>query len=339
MEEITQLQQQNVPVSRACPAFDMPRSSYYYRRRPTRPTPVAIKRPAPPRALSAAERENVSNLLNSKRFVDHAPRQVYATLLDEGSYHCSVSTMYRILGANKQVRERRNQRRHPPKCKPQLESVAPNQLWSWDITKLRTPFKFGHYYLYVILDVYSRFVVGWMIAECESAELAQQLIGQSCARQRVVDKQLTLHADRGGPMVAITTAQLLKNLGVQKTHSRPYTPNDNAFSEAQFKTMKYRPDFPGQFESIVEARQWARRFFKWYNNEHHHSALALLTPSDVHHGRVRQIIQKRTAVLQTAYSGHPERFVRGRPQHPAPPSAVWINRPQKNELGGRQAGR
>lgn len=329
--QISQLQQQQVPVRRACNALDFPTSSYYDRRRPARVKQDSVARKPQARALTQGERHAVRTLLNSDPFVDQSPREVYATLLDTGRYHCSVSTMYRILAAHDELRERRPQRQHPPRQKPQLLAAAPNQLWSWDITKLRSPYKHVFFYLYVILDVFSRYVVGWMIAEQESAELAQQLITQSYQKQQIAHDQLTLHADRGSPMVALTTAQLLDKLGVQKTHSRPYTPNDNPFSEAHFKTLKYRPDFPAVSDSAASARQWARHFFDWYNHAHHHTALALLTPADVHYGREAEVIRQRDAVLQAAYQRHPERFVHGRPQHPRLPTAVWINPPPSED--------
>jgi len=330
MRQITQLHQAGIPIKQACAALDIARSSFYAWQTPARLTQTNTQRSQPARALSEQERTAVHDVLNSDRFADQAPRQVYATLLDEGAYHCSVSTMYRIMRAYGEVQERRNQRQHPQRPKPQLSAAAPNQLWSWDITKLHSPYKFVYYFLYVILDVYSRYVVGWMIAEQESSALAQQLIRQSCQRHNVQPNQLTLHSDRGAPMVALTTAQLLEKLGVQKTHSRPYTPNDNAYSEAQFKTLKYRPDFPQQFVSVQTARQWARPFFRWYNDDHHHSALTLLTPADVHFGRVATVISARNIVLQNAYQQHPERFVHGIPQHPTLPAKVWINAPEDN---------
>lgn len=326
MVEIQTLAHQTVPITRACAAFNLPRSSYYQQQAPAKKA-TRLAGPTPPRALASSERATVRAILNSQRFVDQAPRQVYATLLDEGSYHCSVRTMYRILHEQQQVQERRNQRRHPAYSRPELLASAPNQLWSWDITKFRTPTKLVYFYLYVILDVFSRYVVGWMLAEQESADLAQQLISQSWQQQAVDQAQLTLHADRGAPMTALTTAQLLDKLGIQKSHSRPYTPNDNPYSEAQFKTLKYRPDFPAYFNSLEEARQWARGFFQWYNHDHHHSGLALLTPATVHHGQTEQVVQQRTAVLQLAYQRHPERFVHGLPQHPTPSTEVWINAP------------
>ncbi len=267
------------------------------------------------------------DLLNSERFCDASPRQVYATLLDQGHYICHWRTMYRILGEHKEVRERRNQRRHPRYKKPELLATGPNELWSWDITKLRGPHKWTYYYLYVIMDVFSRYIVGWMIAPQESSTLAKELIETTCVRQGIARDELVLHSDRGPSMTSKTVAQLLADLGVEKSHSRPHVSNDNPYSEAQFKTMKYRPDYPDRFGAIEDARQWARRFFPWYNEEHHHTALALMPPSVVHYGQAEAVRQARGQVLWAAYRRHPERFVRGLPEVPGPPSAVWINKP------------
>ena len=239
--------------------------------------------------------------------------------------------MYRILEAYKEVKERRNQLRHPSYTKPELLATGPNQLWSWDISKLKGPAKWVYYYLYVILDVFSRYVVGWMVAEQESKELAEVLIETSCQRQGIDRDQLTLHADRGSVMVASTLTQLLSDLGVSPSHSRPHVPDDNPFSEAQFKTMKYQPDFPQRFGSLADARAWTRTFFPWYNQEHYHTGLALLTPAMVHYGQALQYQAQRQQVLQAAYAAHPERFVRGQPQVLPLPEAVWINPPKKEE--------
>lgn len=318
-------------VVAACAALAVPRSSLYRARpaptAPEAPEPEPVSRPAPPRALSPTAQAQVRELLNSERFQDQAPREVYAALLDEERYLCSISTMYRILAEHGEVRERRNQLRHPVYQKPELLATGPNQVWSWDITKLRGPSTGVYYYLYVIIDIYSRYGVGWMIAESESAELAEQLIAETCAKQGVQRTQLTIHADNGGPMIAKTVAILLADLGVAKSHSRPHVSNDNPYSEAQFKTLKYRPDYPDRFGSLVDARQWARSFFAWYNEQHHHSGLGLLTPTVVHTGRADTVRQQRQAVLQQAYQTHPERFVRGRPQPTTLPQAVWINPP------------
>ena len=314
----------SIGIQAACAAWIVPRSSLYRARAPqgVRSSPKNSAR-----ALSQVERIKVREELNSERFQDRSPREVYATLIDEGRYLCSWRSMYRILDENHEVRERRDQLRHPNYVKPELLATAPKQLWSWDITKLWGPSKWTYFYLYVILDVYSRYVVGWMIAERESAVLAQELISQTCARQGVQRGQLTVHADRGSAMTSKPVALLLADLGVTKTHSRPHVSNDNPYSEAQFKTMKYRPDYPTRFGCLQDARAWATEFFDWYNREHHHTGLALLTPADVHFRRAQAVLQKRQAVLQAAYEKTPERFVKGTP-HPSPlPKAVWINPP------------
>jgi len=326
MKAVEQLSR-HTSVSAACASLGVPRSSFYRARQSqSEPKP----RPTPERALTAEEKEVVRQTLNSERFQDSAPRQVYATLLDDGEYLCSWRTMYRILDEYQEVRERRNQLRHPNYTKPELLATGPNQLWSWDITKLKGPAKWTYYYLYTILDVFSRYVPGWLIAECESATLAKQLIAESCAKQGIELGQLTLHADRGSAMISKTVAQLLADLGVTKTHSRPYVSNDNPYSEAQFKTMKYRPGFPERFGSIQDARAWARTFFHWYHHEHHHSGLGLLTPATVHYDQAQIVLERRQKVLQAAYAAHPERFVRGEPKPPSLPTEVWINKPQSS---------
>ena len=315
---------QYIGVQAACLALTIPRSSLYRARKP-RPEQASPK--FSPRTFSQAEKINIRQELNSERFQDHTPREVYATLMDEGQYLCSWRSMYRILAENDEVRERRNQLRHPNYAKPELLATGPNQLWSWDITKLLGPSKWTYYYLYVIMDVFSRYVVGWMIAERETAALAEELIAETCVRQGIQPNQLTIHADRGSSMISKSVAFLLADLGVTKTHSRPRVSNDNAYSEAHFKTLKYRPDFPNRFGSQLDARAWASRFFDWYNQKHHHSGLALLTPADVHHHRTQVVLQKRQVVLQEAYKKTPQRFVKGLPFPPQPPHAVWINPP------------
>jgi putative transposase len=313
-----------VGVSVACQTLGVPRSSFYRARQPKQePKP----RPAPQRALSQEEQAQVRETLNSERFQDSSPRQVYATLLDENTYLCSWRTMYRILEAHQEVRERRNQLRHPVYSKPELLATGPNQLWSWDITKLKGPVKWTYYYLYTILDVFSRYVTGWMIAERELASLAEELIRATCEKQGIQPGQLTLHADRGSSMHSKPVALLLADLGVTKTHSRPYVSNDNPYSESQFKTMKYRPGFPERFGCLEDARAWARPFFRWYNHDHHHSALGLMTPATVHLGHAQRVVEQRQQVLQVAYAAHPERFVRGEPKPPSLPKEVWINKP------------
>ena len=314
----------------ACTALAYSRSSYY---RQQREKPVREPKPATPspRALPAAAREAVRATLNSERFVDSSPRQVYGTLLDEGEYLCSVSTMYRILRENAEVRERRNQKRHPAYKKPELVATAPNQVWSWDITKLRGPVPHVYYYMYTILDIFSRYVVGYLIAQRELASLAKQLVADSCAKQGIASDQLILHADRGSSMTSKTLALLLADLGIGKSHSRPYVSDDNPFSEAQFKTMKYRPDYPDRFGSLHHARTWARPFFHWYNHEHRHTSLGLMTPATVHYGLAAELRGKRQAVLTAAFEKYPERFVQGLPVAPKLPTAVWINPPLERD--------
>jgi putative transposase len=314
-------------VVAACRALGVARATFYRSQQPKKEA-AAKARPQSHRALSAAERTEILENLHAPRFADKAPAEVYATLLDEGTYLCSIRTMYRILDDAKEIRERRNQLRHPQYQKPELLATGPNQVWSWDITKLKGPAKWTYYYLYVIMDIFSRRVVGWMVAERESAELAKRLIRHAVRREGITEGQLTIHADRGSSMRSKPVALLLSDLGVTKTHSRPHTSDDNPFSESQFKTMKYRPDFPKEFESKEHARAFCRGFFKWYNQEHRHWGIGLLTPDTVHYGRAKAVTQKRQEVLTAAYKAHPERFVR-RPPKPLPvPTTVWINPPK-----------
>jgi putative transposase len=322
-----------VGVVTACRALGVSRATLYRHRNPA---PKAQQQPAvrpkSHRALSTAERQKVMTTLDSERFADQAPAEVYATLLDEGIHLCSVRTMYRLLQEHGEVRERRNQLRHPSYACPELLATAPNQLWSWDITKLKGPRKWLYFHLYVILDVYSRYVVGWMVAEHESDTLAKRLIAETIGKQQLSAtqrKQLTLHADRGSSMKSKLVAQLLDDLGVTKTHSRPRVSDDNPYSESQFKTMKYRPGFPARFGSIVDARAFGRDFFSWYNNEHHHHGLALLTPHQVHHGLAQAVLAQRQQTLDDAFLVHPERFSRP-PKVPGLPLQVWINRPSES---------
>ena len=317
-----------VSTKAACEALGVPRASLYRRRQQRRfPGPAMQTRPSPPRALSPEERDTLLSELHSQRFVDQAPHQVYATLLDEGRYLCSIRTMYRILDAHGEVKERRNQLRHPTYKKPELLATGPNQVWSWDITKLKGPQKWTYFYLYAILDIFSRYVVGWMVATRESTALAKRLIRETCDKQGIEPDELTLHADRGSSMRSKGLAMLLADLGVTKTHSRPYTSNDNPYSEAQFKTLKYRPTFPDRFGSIMDSRAFCQPFFTWYNTQHHHTGLGLLTPETVHYGQAAQAIAAREKVLHTAYEAFPERFVRKKPSAPPLPEAVWINPP------------
>ena len=303
----------------------MSRATFYRRRRPS--TGHQQPRPTPARALSEAERESVIDTLSSDRFVDRAPAEVVATLLDEKKYLCSERTMYRILAAEAPVRERRNQLRRPAYEKPELVATAPNRVWSWDISKLKGPKAWTSYYLYVLLDIFSRYVVGWLIADREATALAKELIEQSYNKQGIQPGQLTTHSDNGSPMTSHGTAQLLARLSVTRSLSRPHTSNDNPFSEAHFKTLKYHPGFPARFGSIEDARTYCRSFFTWYNADHRHSGLAMVTPEDVHYGRSREVIEKRKEVLEAAYRTHPERFVRGKPIPSPVPEIAWINPP------------
>ena len=312
-------------LTTACDILSVPRSSVYRARQP-KPAPAA--QPDPVRALSAAEREHVRQTLDSERFVDCAPREAYATLLDEGTYLCSPSTMYRVLANHAQVRERRDQLRHPAYSKPELLATGPNQVWSWDITKLLGPAKWTYYYLYVMLDIFSRYVPGWLLADRESSALAELLITEACAKQHIPPDQLTIHADRGSPMIAKSVALLMADLGVTDSHSRPHVSNDNPFSEAQFKTLKYRPDYPDRFGSQADARAWAHTFFPWYNDEHRHSGIGFMTPASMHYGVAAHLFVERQQVLRLAYAAHPERFVKGQPTPPPLPAAVWINPPK-----------
>lgn len=321
---IVEQEAQTLGVQPVCKALGVPRATFYRWAKPMQ-GPHRPRRQH--RALAAEERAEVLAVLNEPRFADLPPAEIYATLLDEKKYLCSVRTMYRILAENAQVRERRNQLRHPKHPVPVVHATKPNELWSWDITKLMGPAKWTYFYLYVVMDVFSRYVVGWMVAHREAAALAQKLIEATCVRQGIEPGQLTIHADRGSSMTSKPVAFLLADLGVTKTHSRPHVSNDNPFSEAGFKTLKCRPDFPGRFGSIEDARGFCGDFFRWYNEEHHHSGLELLTPSDVHHGRATERLQSRDAVLAAAFAARPERFVAGRPRRGELPNAVWINRP------------
>ena len=313
----------------ACRALGLPRASLYRMHRPVDPDTSRPKRPASPRALSAGERQAVLDTLHSERFMDQPPAQVHAALLDEGTYLCSPRTMYRVLDSAQEVKERRNQVRRPHYVKPELLATGPNQVWSWDITKLMGPAKWTYFYLYVILDIFSRYVVGWMVAPRESAVLAERLIAETYDKQGIQKGQLTLHADRGSSMKSKPVALLLADLGVVKTHGRPQVSNDNPFSESQFKTLKYRPDFPERFGSVEHGRAFGRHFFSWYNDEHHHSALGFLTPAVVHYGLAQSVREKRRQTLVGAQAVHPERFVKGTPRPAELPPAVWINPPAK----------
>jgi len=331
--KVTESLAKEINVRQACAALAVPSASFYrwQSRQYSSPKESGL-RPAPPLALSEAEGMAILGILHEERFVDMAPPEVYNKLLDEGIYLCSVRTMYRILAKHDEVRERRNQLVHAHYQKPELLAERANEVWSWDITKLKGPAKLTYFYLYVIIDIYSRYVVGWMVAHRELASLAGKLIDQTCEKQNILPEQLTIHADRGSSMTSKAVAFLLSDLGITKSHSRPHVSNDNPYSEAQFKTLKYRPAFPDRFGSIEDARLFCQDFFRWYNQEHHHSGIGFLTPEDVHYGRAEQIIKERQAVLNSAYDQHPERFKGVRPKPLALPSAVWINKPVPTDL-------
>jgi len=317
-----------VGTAPACDALAVSRATLYRHRARLGPL-VNRPRQRSHRALIPVERDVVLDLLHSDRFRDKAPAQVYATLLEEGIYHCAIRTMYRILDSKEEVRERRNQLRHPKYTKPELLAVAPNEVWSWDITKLKGPVKGTLFYLYVILDIFSRYVVGWLIAQRESATLAKKLIAETSDKQQIDRDQLTIHSDRGSSMKSKSVALLLSDLGVTKSHSRPHVSNDNPYSEAQFKTLKYCPQFPGRFGSIQDARAFCQDFFDHYNTEHRHSGIGLMTPEAVHYGHAEQIQAQRQVTLLQAYAAHPERFVKKLPEPPALPTAAWINPPRE----------
>jgi len=324
-----------VGTSRACSAMGMSRSTFYRRQRSgKRRSGAGSKSRRSHRALGLEERARVLEELDSERYMDKSPRQVYASLLDEGVYLCCVRTMYRILAEAGEVRERRDQLRHPEYSKPELLARGPRELWTWDITKLRGPVKWTYYYLYVILDVFSRYVVGWMVAYRELAVLAELLISEVCRRQGIERGRLTVHADRGSSMKSKTVALLLSDLGVTKSHSRPHVPNDNPYSESHFKTLKYQPEFPNRFGSIEDARAFCRGFFQWYNTEHYHTGLGLMTPHDVHFGFAEEKRSRRAEVLARAYARHPERFVHGLSRPATLPEEVWINKPVREAETG-----
>jgi putative transposase len=319
-----------VGVRAACYSLDVSRAGFYRWQHPHEEEPSCRLSPL---ALSFEERREVLDILHTDRFVDKAPREIYAALLDEKSYFCSVRTMYRILEKEGELKERRKQVSRPRYTKPEILAKAPNEAWSWDITKLKGPVTWTYFYLYVILDIYSRYVVGWMVAHREIAALARKLIAETCGKQMIQPDQLLIHADRGSSMTSKPVALLMADLGVTKSHSRPSVSNDNPYSEAQFKTMKYRPEFPERFGSIQDARAFCQTFFPWYNTRHYHLGLGLLTPEDVHYGRASGIIEARQEVLLAAYEKHPERFKRRIPKPASLPDAVWINKPSSKSDG------
>lgn len=322
-----------IGVRAACRATGRSQAEHYRRHRQSPPPPAKPRPPRrpQPRALSTQERQTVRSLLNIGEFADMAPAAVYHQLLDDGIYVASVSTMYRVLREHGEVKERRRQATHPAHVKPELSATRPNEIWSWDITRLRGPGKRDFYHLYSIIDIYSRYTVGWLVAARESEDLAEKLIADTLAKQNIAPEQLTIHADRGSSMTSRTVAQLLSDLGVTKSHSRPRVSNDNPYSEAQFKTLKYRPDFPDRFDSIQDARRHCRAFFWWYNHQHYHCGIAWHHPVDVHYGHVQQVHAARADVLAAAYHRTPERFVRKPPSPPTIPATVWINEPSPDD--------
>ena len=310
---------EQVGVSRACDVLDVPRSTLYRSRQP-RPEPKP--RPTPSHALTESERAEIREVLNSERFMDQSPRQVYAILLDEERYLASGQHHVSRAACPQRGPRAAGGAAHPIYTKPELLATAPNQVWSWDITVVRGPRKWVHFALYTVLDIFSRYVVGWMIAETQTSELARLLVSKSAHKQGILPGQLTLTPMKGKPLVG-----LLDELGIVRSHSRPHTSDDNPFSEAQFKTMKYRPDYPDRFPDIDVARQWARTFFGWYNDEHYHSGLNLLTPASVHYGEAQGVRERRQDTMAAAYAANPRRFAAGLPQVKGAPEAVWINPP------------
>jgi putative transposase len=320
----------DVGVQAACGALGLASASFYRWQRPCSEAPV---RPRPPLALSAVEEQAVLDVLHSERFVDQAPAAAYATLLEEGTYHCSLRTMYRLLDRHGEIRERRNQLRHPVATRPELLATGPNQVWSWDITKLKGPAKWTYFYLYVLLDIFSRYVVGWLLADRESATLARRLIKESCEKEGIQEAGLTLHSDRGPAMTSKTVGQLLADLSITRSLTRPYTSNDNPFSESQFRTLKSRPEFPERFGSQQDTLGFLRRFFPWYNEEHRHSGIGFLTPASVHRGTALAVVARREETLAAAFAAHPERFKGKMPRVAQPPTEVWINPPAIDRKG------
>jgi putative transposase len=313
-------------ISQACDALLIPRATLY---RGLKPEEASERRPRPesPRALPPETKKKILDHLHSPRFIDRSPNEVFYTLLDQDIYLGSIRSYYRILEANKEVKERRNQLRHPKHKKPELLATAPRQVWTWDITKLKGPGKWEYYHLYVVLDIYSRYIVGWMLAPRESGELAKQLLAESCERQCIEPHQLTIHSDRGAAMQSKPVVALLSQLDVLKTNSRPHVSNDNPFSESQFKTTKYHPEFPNRFGGFEHALTFLRSFVPWYNDSHRHSGIRYLTPANVHHGQADAVLNARYVTKISAYDAHPERFIQGPPRLQKLPEAVYINPP------------
>ena len=318
----------------ACEAVNVPRATFYrYLNRLGKPGTDDGLPTVPPLSLTEIEKQNIIDILHAERFQDKTPYEVFGTLLDEGQYHCSIRTMYRILKSEHgDVKERRKGHRRTHYKKPELLATAPNQVWSWDITKLKGPAKWTYFYLYVIMDIFSRYVVGWMVAHREQKSLAKRLIEETYIKQNIGPDQLTIHADRGSSMKSKVVAQLMADLGITKTHSRPHVSNDNPYSESQFKTLKYCPAFPDRFGCIQDSRSFCRNFFAWYNKEHRHSGIGLMTPESIHYGLAERLNEKRSIVLRAAFQKNPQRFKGKIPQPPQIPTAVWINKPESENI-------
>jgi putative transposase len=338
MDVVEELDDPQIPIAQACAALGISRATLYRQTQPAKPASVPVRGPSPRRlsGLSDLERQALLGVLHSEEFVDQPPPEVYATLLSRGVYHASIRTMYRVLAASCESGERRAQRGPMTHAKPTLLATGPNQVWTWDITKLRGSVHGVFYCLYAVLDLFSRMTVGWLLAERESAELAERLFAETVARHGIEPGSLTVHADRGSAMRSDGLAQLLGSLSVVRSFSRPHVSDDNAFSESQFKTLKYQPDYPDRFNSPTHARAWCQEFFEWYNDHHQHSGLALFTPADVFYGRVEEVAARRQAALGDAYAQHPERFPNGPPVVRRPPTSVAIN-PLSIDDGARHA--
>jgi putative transposase len=319
-----------IAVTQLCEAVGLNRSFLYRYKKPPIVLPLTT-RAQHPRSLSRDEVRCVEDVLHSERFVDTSPAEVYATLLDEGKYLCSVRTMYRILATKGENLERRRGHKKGSFKRPELLANGPNQVWSWDITKLMGPQKWTYFYLYVMLDIFSRYVIGWFVSDRENGSLAKHFIDECCQKQNIKEEQLTIHSDRGSPMKSKPVAFLMADLGITKSFSRPSVSNDNPFSEAHFKTLKYHPNFPQRFGSIEDSKVFCSSFFPWYNGQHKHSGIEYYTPEDVHYGRAEQYFELRNKTLKSAHIAHPERFVGKHPKAVLPPKEVWINPPKSLE--------
>jgi putative transposase len=332
-------EEKKIPAKTLCHSFGIVEATYYRWSKTLEclKDKEKVKNKRHWRRLNESEETDVLEKLMGDRFVDMAPEAIVATLLDEGEYLCSSRTMYRILNRHKAVKERRNQLRHPVYVKPELLATKPNELWSWDITKLKTGKKWSYYHLYVIMDVYSRCVVGWMVADKESATLAEEFIAETCFKEGISSHQLTIHADRGAAMKSKAVSQLMADLNVTKTHSRPHVSNDNPYSESNFKTLKYHSKFPKRFGSLEDTKIFLREWFQWYNNVHKHSGIQMLSPIDVHTGKHEVILAKRREVLKKAYEKHPDRFLKGEPCIKNLSREVWINKPSHKDADGTAA--